>query len=145
MKDNKPILVDTNILVYAHDTSNMDKHNIAKNLLASKLRSSKTLVISSQSLSEFFVVTTKKITNPLPASEVEKIISDIVNTSGWEKISYSSITVLRTIKMQIKYGKHYWDTLLTTTMLENGITTIYTENTKDFEKIPHIKAINPFA
>ncbi|MBI2445074.1 hypothetical protein HYV43_01665 [Candidatus Micrarchaeota archaeon] len=30
------------------------------------------------------------------------------------------------------------------TMLENGITTIYTENVEDFEKIPGIKAVNPF-
>ncbi len=29
-------------------------------------------------------------------------------------------------------------------MLENGIDTIYTENVKDFEKIPGIRAVNPF-
>jgi len=29
-------------------------------------------------------------------------------------------------------------------MLENGIRTIYTENTMDFKKISGIKVINPF-
>ncbi len=29
-------------------------------------------------------------------------------------------------------------------MLENGIDTIYAENTQDFRRIPGIKAVNPF-
>ena len=38
---------------------------------------------------------------------------------------------------------HYWDSLLAATMKQNGIFSIYTENTKDF-KPKWLNAVNPF-
>jgi len=36
-----------------------------------------------------------------------------------------------------------WDSLIAETALENGIVKIYTENLKDFKKIPGLKVVNP--
>ena len=40
--------------------------------------------------------------------------------------------------------KQFWDTLIVATMLEAGVSTIYTENEKDFSSFEMIKTINPF-
>ena len=42
-------------------------------------------------------------------------------------------------------GKDVFDRYLAATALSNGITTIVTENLKDFTGIPGLTAINPFA
>ena len=41
-------------------------------------------------------------------------------------------------------GAHVFDVLLVATMLENGVDTLYTENTKDFSAFREIRAVNPF-
>lgn len=46
--------------------------------------------------------------------------------------------------MNRDYQTHYWDYLIASTMKENAVKEIYTENTKDFEKIPELKVVNPF-
>ncbi len=52
---------------------------------------------------------------------------------------YSSAT-----KKSAYQGTPFWDALIAETMLENGVSTIYTENEKDFKKMRGINAINPF-
>jgi len=38
----------------------------------------------------------------------------------------------------------FWDALIAACMLENGISTIVTENEADFKRIPGITTSNPF-
>ena len=52
-------LIDTNILVYAYDTSEGTKHDIAKEILK-KIWQDGGGVVCVQNLMEFFVVITKK-------------------------------------------------------------------------------------
>jgi len=47
------------------------------------------------------------------------------------------------IDICIQYNIHYRDALLCATMKHNGITNIFTENLKDFVKVPWIAAVNP--
>jgi len=51
--------------------------------------------------------------------------------------------VVKAIELQAAYKAPFWDALIAATMLENGVKTIFTENTADFRKIPFIKAVNP--
>ena len=61
-------LVDTNILVYAYDRSEMTKQWQAIPLLES-LREREQGLISSQVLSEFYSAVTRKIAVPLPPAQ----------------------------------------------------------------------------
>jgi predicted nucleic acid-binding protein len=60
----KKALIDTNVLVYAYDNSEPAKQKTALGLLDRLVISNKRL-ISTQILSEFFVVVTLKIPDPL--------------------------------------------------------------------------------
>ncbi|OQX55378.1 MAG: hypothetical protein B5M53_04280 [Candidatus Cloacimonas sp. 4484_209] len=140
---NKIFLIDTNILVYAYDKSEKEKHEICKNLIIKCWNLNIEYAISLQNLSEFYVITTKKIENPLSIKNAKHIIRDIINFGGWRKINSSPNTVMSAIDITRRYKTHYWDSLLAATMRENNVFCIYTENEKDLRKIPWLEVINP--
>ena len=127
MNDNS--LIDSNVLIYAYDQSDKEKHQKAKKLLSACWERKAFFFISSQNLAEFFVIVTSKIKPALSTNEAESIIKDIINFSQWRIISYNEDTILNAIKL---HKKHFWDSLIVATMLENSVFTIYTENMSDF-------------
>ncbi|MDP3918811.1 MAG: PIN domain-containing protein [Nanoarchaeota archaeon] len=139
---DKLSLIDSNILVYAYNTTDKKKHNIAKKLLERCWEKEIKLTISAQNLAEFYVVVTEKVPNPLTIKEAEQIILDITKFSHWIVLHYDSNTLLKAISIQ--KSKHFWDTLIVATMIENNVFQIYTENIKDFNKFKELTVINPF-
>lgn len=63
--------LDTNILVYANDGTNVSKQATAIRLIADGIRSAQA-VISTQVLSEFWVTVRQKIQVPLDPDRAEK-------------------------------------------------------------------------
>lgn len=135
--------IDTNILVFAFNKGARAKHEKARNLLEQFLNGQKQGIISIQILSEFYVVITKKISNPLSSEEGEEIIQEIIN-SPIGVLNFNEKTVVKAIKLSRESGVHYWDCLIGTTMKENNIEKIYTDNVKDFKEISDLEVINPF-
>jgi len=141
MTEDRLFLIDTNIIVYAHDKSDEEKHRIAKNMIDACIDGKNQLAISSQNLSEFFSVTTRK--NILTKKAATEIISDIIKFSNFIKIDFTHKIVLDAATTSEEHNMPYWDALLAATMRHNGIVNIYTENTKDF-KMPWLNMVNPF-
>jgi predicted nucleic acid-binding protein len=135
------ILLDSNILVYAVDNTDRKKHEIAKEILEDGLRGQK-IAISLQNLAEFFITSTRKIKNPLTPKEALETIQLLIELNDFKKISLKEQTLIKAIELSSQAP--FWDAMIAATMLENGISQIYTENTKDFQ-IPGITPINPFA
>ncbi len=145
MTESKEIqLLDSNILIYAYDSSEKEKHITAKNLLADCWKRKKIYALSVQNLSELFVVTTKKITIPVKTDEMKQNIQDIIYFSNFNILSINKNNILRAIDISAEYGISYWDALIASVMKENNISCIITENDKDFKKISWLKVINPF-
>lgn len=139
---DSPFFVDTNILVYAHKTDDSERHKVAKQIVEDCMKNKRELVISNQILGEFCRVMLHKADNPAPKEKVLTMIDVIVHLDSWKKINYTEKTVLETLKRDDSI--FIWDAVIAQTMLENGITKIYTENVKDFSRIKGIKAVNPF-
>lgn len=135
-------LIDTNILVYAYDESEGKKHEICKRLIDECWRLREKYSISIQNLSEFYVVITKKIENPVPMEMAKEIIEDIIEFQNWILMDYDPRTILSAIELNMVYQVHYWDALIAATMRENKIFSIYTED-GDFKNIPWLNVINP--
>ncbi|MBW3019497.1 PIN domain-containing protein [Candidatus Woesearchaeota archaeon] len=138
MTDTRFIL-DSNILVYAFDSSDARKHDIAEQLLTEILETES--IICVQNLAEFYNTITLKMGNPITIKEAYDIIKLIIDCKNVTKLHYGGKTLLAAIELSTKV--HFWDAILIATMLENQVYTIYTENVKDF-KDSRIKAINPF-
>jgi predicted nucleic acid-binding protein len=136
-------MFDTNILVYAYDVSDPEKREKCKRLVEEVFSGERLGVVSNQILGELFVVLTEEIRNPLSAEEAGLIVDGIIESKNWAKVNYNSETVKRAIETSKKLNIHFWDTVIGETMLENNIFVIFTENEKDFNKIPKIKVINP--
>jgi predicted nucleic acid-binding protein len=138
------VLIDSNILSYVFDESEPQKCKICSELVADCWKRKRDFAVSVQNLSEFYVVVTKKISNPIPTKVAKDFIELIIDFQGWHVITYNVQTIKSAIGISTKNSIHYWDALLAATMRENNVFSIYTENDKDFKKIPWLKIINPF-
>lgn len=136
-------LIDTNVLVYAYDISEKVKRRIARALL-DEIWDQGGGVVTLQNLSEFFVVVTKKVENPIPIVSARTILSDILRSQRWLVIDRRADTLMQAIKLVERHGAPLWDALIAACMLEHGVHTLITENERDFKKIPNITIINPF-
>lgn len=141
---NDKFLFDTNIIIYAHDISELEKKDICARLLENVYENELTGVVSNQILGEVFKGLTKNIEKPISVEEAKLVIENIIDSDSWTKINYTHETVKRTILTVKVHKAPFWDSLIAETMKENGIVKIYTENEKDFKKIPGIKVVNPF-
>jgi len=133
------IAIDTNILVYAFDTSYPEKRNICKKLIENIFNGDKKCAVTSQILAEFAVVVTKKIENPLTKTQAESIVGAILSSENWTVVNYEGEDVLRALKSK----QSFWDALIIQTLKKNDINAFVTENEKHFENAG-LKIINPF-
>jgi predicted nucleic acid-binding protein len=137
-------LVDTNIIVYAFDSSDKKKHKLAMELLDDCFERKVQFYLSTQNISEFYNVVTRFVDNPVPKSEAMNICKKIIGFSGFIKLVPTPSAMIRAMDIDKEYGSGYWDALIAATMLDNGVGIIITENTRDFMKIPGISIENPF-
>lgn len=136
-------LIDSNVLSYVFDSGEPEKRRVCSELVADCWRGKRKLAISIQNLSEFYVIVTRKITNPIPEKTAKRFIELIIDFEGWSVLSSKPGTVVSAIDIRSEYRIHYWDALLAATMRENSVFSIYTED-GDFRKIPWIEVVNPF-
>jgi len=136
-------LIDTNVRVYAYDLSEPAKRQVSRTML-DQIWDEGGGVVAIQNLSEFFVVVTGKVQYPLTVSDARTIISDILRSGRWLVLNQNDNTIVAAIDLVERTGAPYWDALIVACMMEHGITTIVTENERDFRKIPGITVINPF-
>jgi len=138
------ILIDTNVLIYAHDSTSpfFDKSfkYIENTIITNKA------CLSIQNYLEAYRIWTQKIKKPISASE------------AWLSIDYyrnhPNVTTLYPTLHSFDYckkltytqnilGVNIFDVQLIATMLEYEVHTVATVNTKDFEEFKEIKVVNP--
>ncbi len=136
-------LVDSNILIYFFDEDYPEKKRVTEQIINECYEGRKILAVTTQNLAEFFVNVTKKINHPIPQSLAKKAIEEIIKSKGFLKLTVGLSTVIFAAEIAEKYNISYWDAQIIAAMKENGISTILTENTKDFN-VPGIVVINPF-
>ncbi len=142
MTENKTrALLDSNVLIYSVDITENEKHVQAKEFIKANLNGDY-FFVSAQNLAEFFYNVTERFESPV-SFEKARAALEIFSTS-FTTFSYSPENIVTAGEFQERFHIHFWDALLAATMLENKIFTIFTENVRDFSKIPGIKAINPF-
>jgi len=137
-------LFDTNILVYAYNTYEAEKRKKCLPLVESVFNGETKGQITNQILGELFHVLAENMKNPFNSEEAKKIVDSFITSNNWDKFNYDYKTVKKATTYVKDYKIHFWDALIVATMVENNISSIYTENEKDFKKIPGINVINPF-
>ena len=137
---NDKYFLDTNIIVYAHDSTTPTKQEIAQEYIFNGIREH-TGVISAQVLSEFFVTVTKKIKQTLSIPVARHSIA-LLSTLQVVDIDFD--IVLRAIRMQEEYHIGYWDGMIIAAAERARCKTLYTEDLNPGQTYAGIMCINPF-
>lgn len=137
---NIKYFVDTNVLVYAFDNSNRDKYNIAINLMKS-LWGNRNGTLSIQVLQEFYVIVTKKISNP---TSPERAIQIIRGLKAWDIHKPVVDDIIEAIKIQNRYKISFWDSMIIRSAKARKCDILYSEDLNHLQVYEDIKVVNPF-
>ena len=134
------VFVDTNVLVYAHDSTAGRKRDIAREVVLD-LWNNETGVLSTQVLQELFVSLTKKIPLPIDGRKARTILEDLC---AWDVVVNDEQSVLNAIDLKAKYQLSFWDSLILEAARRSGATTLYSEDLSNGQQVRGITIVNPF-
>ena len=132
--------VDTNLLVYAYDSSAGKKWRTSLEIL-SLLWTHRTGVLSTQVLQELFVSLTQKVRNPIPSKAARKIVSDFLH---WPLVVNDGKHILNAIDLQMKYHFPFWDSLILQAAVVSKSEFLLSEDFQDRQVIESLTIVNPF-
>jgi len=132
--------VDTNLLVYAYDSSAGKKWKTSLEVL-SLLWIHRTGVLSTQVIQELFVSLTQKVKNPILPRAAKEIISDLLR---WPLVVNDGGNVLRAVDLQIKYHFSFWDSLILQAAITSKSEFLLSEDFQDGQVIESVTILNPF-
>lgn len=131
--------VDTNILIYAYDTSAGVKHERARALLE-ELWETRDGCLSVQVLQEFFVNVTKKIPKPLDPAVAKEIIADL---SRWHIHVPAADDVLGAIGLHQRLVLSFWDAMVVRSAIEMACGVLYSEDLNHGQLYDGVRVENP--
>lgn len=138
----KPILVDSNILIYAINSAS-PKHIPAQDFLQVRVGQ---LAITPQNVFECLrVLTHQKFPKPMTPSAAAAAVGSITKACRLVLPSYTAYHVsLELIQKYHLSGDKIFDATLAAAAIAAGIHQIATDNIKDFAVFEEVEAINPF-
>jgi predicted nucleic acid-binding protein len=139
---NERFLIDTNILIYAHDGSDLVKQKKAIELLDA-LALSMRGYLSTQVLGEFFWVSTRKISPPLTFDEARAQIERFAQS--FHVIDINILIILEALQGVRTHQLPFWDAQIWAAAKLNQISTILSEDFSNGAFYDGICCINPFA
>lgn len=131
--------VDTNILMYAHDTSAGEKHERAK-AVVEELWRDRTGVVSTQVLQELAVNLRRKAGRPLDVKATREIVSDYLT---WQVIVNGGESILEAMDLESRYQISFWDAMVIQAAQLSGADVLYSEDLSDGQKYGTVQVINP--
>ena len=131
--------VDTNILMYAHDTSAGEKHQRAK-ALVEQLWRDRTGIVSTQVLQELAVNLRRKASKPLDARATREVVADYL---AWRVVVNNGESILEALELEIRYQLSFWDALVLQAAQSSGAELLYSEDLSDGQLYGPIRVINP--
>jgi predicted nucleic acid-binding protein len=132
--------VDTNLLVYAYDSSAGKKWRTSSEIL-SLLWIHRTGVISTQVIQELFVSLTQKVKNTVLPKKAKEIVSDLLR---WPLVVNDGENILRAVDLEIKYRFSFWDSLILQAAITSKSEFLLSEDFQDGQVIESVTILNPF-
>lgn len=134
-------LIDTNVLVYAHDPRDRGKQEQAFRVLDSLISGGRA-ILSVQCLTEFFSVTTLRLPEPLEQvvamAQVERLIRSC------QILDLTPAVVLEGCRGSTEYGLSIWDALIWAVGKLNQVGYILTEDAEHERFLEGVRFLNPF-
>lgn len=132
--------LDTNILMYAHDSATGEKHEKAR-ALVEEMWETRSGVISTQVLQELAVNLRKKAKKPLDAKATRDIVSDYL---AWQVVVNGADSILEALDLEARYKVSFWDALVIQAAQAAGAGTLYSEDLSNGQQYGAVRVKNPF-
>jgi predicted nucleic acid-binding protein len=135
---NGLVFFDTNVLVYADDTSSPAKQQKAIELFSTHRRRG-TAVLSLQVLQEYFSAVTSKLAIPA------EIAQDKVEIFTRARIvRFEAADVVAAIELHRLVHISFWDALIVHAARISGAAVLYSEDFQDKAVLGGVRVVNPF-
>jgi predicted nucleic acid-binding protein len=131
--------VDTNILVYAHDTAAGRKHVAARKLVET-LWEQRSGVISTQVIQELYVSLRRQATRPLSRSRAVAVIEDYL---AWDVVVNDGRSILEALEIERAHRLSFWDALIVQAAIGSRAAVLYSEDLNDGQLIAGVEVRNP--
>ena len=131
--------VDTNILMYAHDTAAGVKHQRAKAVVETLWRE-RSGVVSTQILQELCVNLRRKAGRPVDAKATRDIVTDYL---AWHVVVNGGDSILEALDLQERYRISFWDALVVQAAQASGAEILYSEDLSDGQSYGSVRVVNP--
>lgn len=133
-------MIDSNVLIYAHDLSAGAKRRTARELIA-RLWDERSGALSVQVLQEFAVNVRRKLARPLSVAETRDILFAL---SAWRIHSPGVAEVVSAMELQERYQVTFWDALILTSARQLGCAVVWSEDLNSGQLYDGVEVKNPF-
>ena len=131
--------VDTNILMYAHDTAAGEKHERAR-ALVEELWRARTGVVSTQVLQELIVNLRRKAAKPLDPAAAREVVVDYL---AWQVVVNSGESILHALDLEQQHRISFWDALIVHAAEVSGSSVLYSEDLSNGQRYGAVTVVNP--
>jgi len=133
--------VDTNILMYAHDSSTGAKHERAR-ALVEELWHARSGVVSTQVLQELCVNLRRKAGRPIDLKTAREIITDYL---AWNVYVNTGESILEALELEKRHRISFWDALILQAAAASGAAVLYSEDLSEGQIYGAVRVVNPLA
>ena len=132
--------VDTNILAYAHDATEHAKQQIASELIAA-MWGSRSGVLSTQVLQEFYVVSTRKFRRPLSRKQARALVAAY---GTWETVRIDMPLIVAASDLEERHRMSFWDAMIVVAAQHAGASRVLSEDLQPGRRFGGVRIENPF-
>jgi predicted nucleic acid-binding protein len=138
--EERPYFVDTNVLVYARDASEVEKQRSAEAWLR-RLWTDRSGRVSAQVLNEYYVAVTEKLK---PGLDREQARADVRNLTSWRPVPLDTAVTQGAWDIQDRYGLSWWDSLVVSAAQVAGCAYLLTEDLQHGRVFDGVQVVDPF-
>ena len=136
-----PVFVDTNVLVYRHDSSDPAKQSRANDWITLLVRR-RSARISFQVLQELYATLTRKLKPDFDTREAQEIVRDL---AVWRPVAIDLASMERSWLLQQRYSLSWWDALIVAAAQSCECSVLLTEDLQHDQIFGEVRVIDPFA
>jgi len=136
-----PLFVDTNVLVYARDASEGDKHEQALRWVR-HLWENRVGRISLQVLNEYYVTVTRKLDPGMTTGDAR---ADVRNLFAWRPLAAGPEILEGAWDVETRFRLSFWDALIVAAAKAAGCDRLLSEDFTDGRDFDGVRVMSPFA
>jgi predicted nucleic acid-binding protein len=133
-----PVFVDTNVLLYAVDTADEEKH-LAASVWRVELWKSRCGRVSYQVLQEFYVQAVRK--SPQSADAAEAEVRDLF---AWDPVVIDASVIEAAWRLRERFSLSFWDALIVGAAKAAGCRYLLTEDLPHGQDLDAVRVVSPF-